>query len=214
VRDQSLYTALQYFIMFVSLVLQCWLGIGATIAYFKVARGEAVVFGDVVSGGRFVWRIVIASILFGLIVAGALLIPVIFAALVIFPMMRAGPTVSGVIMFLVSCGFAVGLFLVIFARLMPFYYLIIDRNARIVGSLQVAWQMTSGRAATIVLIVFGQFAIILAGFLAFCVGLIFALPFVSLLQVVTYLALSGSATVELEPVPEPELETDAWEEDL
>jgi hypothetical protein len=205
VKDPVFSSGLQFAVIFVNFVIQVWLGIGVTIGLLKIARGDAVALEDVFSGGRFLWRTLVASLLCGLIMLGALFVP-IFVMFALVPMLQGNSSVVAVIVFPAVCVISVFAFLFLMARLLQFYYLIIDRNARIVESLQVAWKMTKNRASTIVLLILGQFAIVLAGFLAFCVGLVFALPFISLLQVVTYLALRGSAA----PAPV----ADAWEEDL
>jgi uncharacterized membrane protein len=100
------------------------------------------------------------------------------------------------------------LFLYLSARLLLFYFLVIDRNAGVVESIGLAWQMTRGRVGTIILVYLMQLTLILAGLVSLCVGLIFTLPLRSLLMVVTYLAIVGPPTA-----PE-RMPLFRWEEDL
>ena len=58
---------------------------------------------------------------------------------------------------------------------MAFYYLIIDRDAGVIESIQLAWQITRGRAGTSFWLISCSSCFV-AGFLAFCVGLVFAAP--------------------------------------
>jgi uncharacterized membrane protein len=111
--------------------------------------------------------------------------------------------------FVFGCACCAVLFLYMIARLSQFYYLVIDRNAGPIESIQLSWQLTRHRAGTIVVIYLLGIVLNLAGFLALCVGLIFTLPLNSLLQAARYLALIGTA----KPVQEAPFEQN-WEQDL
>ncbi len=94
------------------------------------------------------------------------------------------------------------------ARLMQFYFLVIDRDAGVIESIGLAWQITHGRGGTIIVVYLMQCVLYVGGLLAFCVGLVFTIPLSSLLMVVTYLAAAG-------PVKAPErVPLLRWEEDL
>jgi uncharacterized membrane protein len=81
-------------------------------------------------------------------------------------------------------------------RMSQFYYLIIDRDAGILESLQASAEITRGKAAMLFVIYLLNGAINIAGMLACGVGLIFTLPFGVLLLIVTYLALTGQPTAD------------------
>jgi uncharacterized membrane protein len=80
-------------------------------------------------------------------------------------------------------------------RLGLFIYVVIDQNAGVFSSLALAWQLCKGRMANLALVYLLVVTVNLAGFLMFCVGLIFTLPFCSLILAVTYRALTGWGTV-------------------
>src|SRR5262249_5658296 len=77
-------------------------------------------------------------------------------------------------------------------RFCMFYYMVIDRDAGVFESFRQSWQCTRNQTSTITLVFCVQLAILLAGLLAFCVGLIFAIPLGNLLVPVTYLFLTGA----------------------
>jgi hypothetical protein len=88
--------------------------------------------------------------------------------------------------------------------------LIIDEKAGIADSLQRSSAITRGNVLMLFVLYLLGGAINVGGLLACCVGLFFTQPYVLLLWVVTYLALTGQPTadplakgppiVELEPL--------------
>jgi uncharacterized membrane protein len=171
------------------IVIQLWLGIGMNLGLLKIARQRPVSPEVLFTGGRSLVTLVLACIvLVGMLVVPALGIAVALSALFV-AVLPAGPLVA--ILFLLGCGgsvSALGLYLV--ARLLQFYFLVIDRNFGILDSIRGSWQLTQGRAATIILVYGVQICVVLGGFLACCVGLVVALPVSSVMSVVTYLALA------------------------
>jgi uncharacterized membrane protein len=89
-----------------------------------------------------------------------------------------------------------------------YYYLVIDRNLGAIEALRQSWRLCRDRVGTIILVFFLQMAIGIAGLLALCVGLIFALPLAGLTLPVTYLALTGTKST---PAEKPE---SFWEDEL
>ena len=73
--------------------------------------------------------------------------------------------------FLVASTLAAVFFIYFSSRLLMNYYLIIDRDAGVFDSLFHSWELCRDKVGTIILVMFVQFAIVLAGFLAFCVGI-------------------------------------------
>jgi uncharacterized membrane protein len=94
------------------------------------------------------------------------------------------------------------------ARLALYYYLVIDRRAGAIESLRQTWELCRDRSGIIVLVLFLNMAIVLAGFLALCVGLVFALPLANLLFPVTYVAITGTRPLR------PEKPEFLWEDDV
>jgi hypothetical protein len=193
VRDPNAFKVLYILCLFASIVVQAWFGIGMALAMLKIARGELVTFEDVFRGGRFLLTALLAMVVHKVLIA----IPIAVATGVIIGgivMMENQSGVAAFLLFLVMSSAAGLVFILLAARLSMYYYLIIDRDAGVLDSLLRSWRLSRNQVGTITLVYFVQFAVFLAGLLACVVGLIFALPLISLLEVVTYLALIGGAT--------------------
>ena len=67
-------------------------------------------------------------------------------------------------------------FIYVFARLSMYYYLVIDRDAGVLDSLQHSWRTVSSTRSERYPGVLRSFRLILAGLLAFCVGSDLRLP--------------------------------------
>jgi hypothetical protein len=206
VRDENTFKFLYILSLFAAQVLQFWLAIGMTLTMLKIARGLPVAFEDLFSGGRFVLTTILAWIVHKVVIA----VPVLVATGVIVGgifMMENQSGVAAFLLFLFVSGLAGLVFIYLAARVSMYFYLVIDRDAGVLDSLLLSWRLCQNQVGTITLVYFVQFAVLLTGFLAFCVGLIFALPLIPLLEAVTYLALTGGATSgEKEP-------RFVWEED-
>jgi uncharacterized membrane protein len=189
-RDATLFTITRGVVQIASGIVGVWLGIGQARAYLKIARGEPVEFSEIFRGGRYVMTTFFATIIFVMI----LFAPIMLAVGVIsFGMAAAGPSsVVGVVLFLVGASLAAVFVVYVTARLALYYYLIIDRNAGPIDSLRQTWELCRDRAGMILLVLFLNIAICIAGLLALCVGLVFALPLANLLIPVTYVAMTGT----------------------
>jgi phage FluMu protein Com len=82
-----------------------------------------------------------------------------------------------------------GIFLLIW--FWPFYYLIVDEKASVTESFGLASTVTEGNRLTTVVIWLVSVGIMIIGFLALCIGVVFAAPLVSLLWATSYLMMSG-----------------------
>jgi hypothetical protein len=191
-RDETVYRLLYVLTLFGAIVLQIWVAwIGQTIALLKIVRGEPVAFEDVFKGGRMVLTTILASIVMLALIAVPILIAVgaITAGLV---MMQNQSGLGAVLLFLVV-SVPIGVVVVFLTvRLYMYYYMVIDRDAGVFESFRQSWQCTKYQASTITLVFCLELAILLAGFLALCVGLIFAIPLANLLVPVTYQFLTGT----------------------
>lgn len=203
-RDPTVFRLLFILVQFSGIVISVWLGIGQGRAYLKIARGEPVEFAEIFQGGRFVLTTILASILFIVVLAAPILVAVGVITFGILAM--ANQQIAGLFLFLLVSTLAGLFFIYISSRLALYYYLIIDGNAGVFDSLQQSWQLCRGNVGTIVLVCCLQAAIVLAGVVAFCVGLIIAVPLASLLLPVTYLALTGTRSTSSD---KPEL---VWDE--
>jgi hypothetical protein len=207
VRDQFLFGIITVLMAFGALVMQVWLSIGQTMAMLKIVRRQPVVFEDVFRGGRYVLTTILASILFGVMLVGPIGIAV---ALIVFgvTLMANQRGVAAALLFVVVATAAAALVVVLTCRLIMYYYIVVDRNAGVIDSLRQSWHLTKGRTGTIVLVYLVQFAIVIAGLLALCVGLIWAVPLATLLLAVLYVALTGTWRLGSE---KPDM---IWEEDF
>jgi hypothetical protein len=77
-----------------------------------------------------------------------------------------------------------------------FYYLIIDRNLGVMDSLSKAKEITNGNKMTLFLMHLVCMGLSIAGLLAFCVGIFAVIPYITLLQVMVYLSMTGQATID------------------
>jgi uncharacterized membrane protein len=174
----------------VTLVIQTWLGIGMNLGLLKIARQEPVSFGVLFTGGRYLVTTILAGICVGAIMFVTVIVPASFLGMLAAAL--AGRSTAGVSVVVIGCAAFAVLALYQLARLAQFYYLVIDQNCGVFDSIRLSWQWTQNRAGIIVVIYLLQLVLVIAGFLALCVGLIFTMPLSSLLLVVTYLALAGA----------------------
>jgi uncharacterized membrane protein len=100
--------------------------------------------------------------------------------------------ISGFVCFIVP-GIIVGL---MFSQVL---YLVLDRQVPVFESFGVSRSLMVGNKGTLFLIWLLEFGLMCLGLLAFCVGSVVVLPFVSLIGAVTYLTLIGEPTVAAQP---------------
>lgn len=72
-----------------------------------------------------------------------------------------------------------------------YYFLIVDRNAGAMESFSMAYEFCQMNSGTTLLIWLVSILIAIAGLLAFCIGIIFAAPLISMMYAVAYLKMSG-----------------------
>mgnify|MGYP003678161105 CR=1 FL=1 len=73
----------------------------------------------------------------------------------------------------------------------PFYWLVVDQKTGVMDSFKVALAIAKVNVGTTVLIWLASMAIILLGLIALVVGLLFAIPLVSLVFATAYLMMAG-----------------------
>jgi uncharacterized membrane protein len=206
-RNNGVLPFVAIFVAYVaSMVINMWLFAGEARAYLKIARGQPVTFGEVFQGGRYILTMIGAGIMFGIV----LLVPVMVCLGVSFGVFGLlGRESAGGLAFLVI-GIAMTTILAFYlsARLMVYFYLIVDRDAGAIESLQLSWDLTRNKAGTMFVVMILALAVYIAGILAFCVGIIFSLPLAFLMFTVTYLALVGNTS------PPPKKADLIWEDEL
>lgn len=194
IRDEFFLAAMRFAAIFGSYVIQFWLSAGMSLALLRIVRRQQVSFQDVFTGGQYVLTTILAALLCGLICAGPILLAFVGGAAVILLMQNGISALPLLLMIIIVTAFVTVAFY-LSARLMQFYFVIVDRNAGVIESLQTSWLLTKNRVSTLILVYLLQTTINLAGLLACCVGLVFALPLSNLLLAVTYQALTGQTPV-------------------
>jgi hypothetical protein len=192
----------------VTLVISVWVTIGMNMGLLRIARRQPVSFGVIFAGGRRLLSMIVAAAAMTIIVVLVIAVP----ATMLFGLVSAlrRQTSVALLGFVVAGASLAVLALYLMARLLQFYFIVIDRRAGPFASLRLSWEWTRGRAGTIVVVYLLQIVLNLAGLLALCVGLIFTMPLSSLLPVVTYLSLAGT---QEQPQRRNAL-AEPWEEDL
>lgn len=193
VRDENAYKLLLAMAYFFAYVFQFWLGIGMTLATLKIARGEPLSFEEVFGGGHFLLTVILAWIVHKILIA----LPIAAAVGVIFGGILLMENLTGVgvfLLFLVVSGLAGLIFIFVATRLSLYYYLVIDHGAGVLDSLVESWRLCRNQVGTITLVYCVEFAVFIAGVLAFCVGLVLAVPLINLIDTVLYLAIVTGAT--------------------
>lgn len=101
-----------------------------------------------------------------------------------------GDILWGIAVVLAMCALIVpGIFVAL--MLWPYYLFIIDRDQGVFESFSSAQQFTEGNKMTMFVVFLANMGIVLAGCLTFIIGLVFAVPFVSLMVIVCYLMMTG-----------------------
>ncbi len=196
-----------------SAIIQAWLGIGLKLALLRIVRGQPASGQLLVSGGRYVLTTLLAWLVFLL-----MLIPLL--SLPIFVTGFAGAFVGQqpgtlVLIMLAACLSFLLLAFYTCTRFMQYPYLIADREAGVLDSLQrsCAADQRSRRDDHPGLPAWR--ALFAGGLITCCVGFIFTMPLAQMILAVTYLSLVGPAPRRehvpflAEPAP-----LAVWEEDL
>jgi len=206
VRDPILSAVMRIAVTFAVYVVGFWLNVGTNLALLKIARRQEVVFEDVFTGGRYVLTTILAWLVMTACVAGPMVLA-FFGFTALFPLIQDDPSVLPVLLAVVVVGVLGATAVYLSVRLSQYPFVVIDRNAGVFESLRTSWYLTRNQVPTMILVYLLWITIILAGFLALCAGLIFAIPLASLLLAVTYQALTGQS-------PDAELQfLDNWDID-
>ncbi len=195
-----------YFIAVIGVtIFQLWINSGMFLFLLRIARGQEASPGLIFAGGPYLLRLIGATILFYLILFGVAIIGLIPGFVALF---ASGQSAIGVII-MVVCVVAVAIVaIVISLRLSQYMYLIVDRDAGVLESLQTSFEMTKGYVGTVFAVGFLAGLIGLAGIIACGVGALFTGPLAALMVIILYLALINQSTLggkdealaELEPI--------------
>jgi uncharacterized membrane protein len=167
-------------------LLQLFLLLGICRVMLRVARGEPVTIGDALSGGRYLVRAFLASIIFNV---GMLLIAAVFVGPGVFLIVAGGPRPVPLI---VLCLGAIAAFVVtVWLWLMFFFnlYCLVDRDAGAIESLRQARELSSGNMLHLLVLVLAWLGLSVAGYCMCLFGLFFTVPLMFLSQAVAYVAM-------------------------
>ncbi len=201
--DWSKGALLQFGVLFGAYVFNAWLGAGQNLAMLAVSRREPAVLARLIQGGRFVLRSILAAIVFMLAIGTIFVVNMIWAS-IFARLFRA----SGAPLAISALSMAISVVAVLYVsvRFSQFPYMIVDQNASALDSLRGSWEATRGRSGTLALVYAMLLVINLAGLLACFVGLIFTIPYSTLVLAVTYLSMTGL------PVGGGKSEQGSWDE--
>jgi len=191
VGDERLALALAFLLFAVGMIIQTWLATGVFRGMLRIARGKRVPFDVVFSGARYLVTIVLAGIVVVLIFLAVYIAIGLTVGFVAWWL--EGPIIG--LLFLGAFVVYAVVMLYLSARLLQFFYVIIDERAGVFDSCRRSWQLTEKRAGTVIAIYLLLAANLIAGLLACGIGLIVAVPFNTLILAVTYLALAGKLNV-------------------
>jgi hypothetical protein len=154
----------------------CVTTVAQTYALLQVARSRRITFDGVVSSLRYLPRFVGATILYllatGLTVLGAM-IPI---GLAVTLAAQHSPVASIVVMVLGAAA-TVTLLIAVAVRLYLFPYALIDRDLGAYESLRYCFEITRGYQIELIGLAIVAWLIGVAGILAFCIGILFTIPF-------------------------------------
>ena len=188
-----------------SMLLQMWLNAGLLLFMVNVARGREPAIGQVFGGGPFLLRYCVAAILVG---GGVFSIVAILAVPVAATYGLAGTDSPALPIVAVLCGILALAALIWYSIKMSLYaYLIVDRDAGMIDSIRLSFELTKGNELLIFLVGLVSIPIGMVGFLACIVGIVFTIPFTMLLFAMTYVAIVGRTGLvkpDIEFLPELE----------
>ncbi len=162
-----------------SLAFQLFLAIGQAKLALKVARNEPVGISELFKGGPQYLPVLGASALIGLLCVGVCLLGATATAFI-------GPAVG--LPVLLTFGV---LGIVCSLIFWPYFYLLVDDQTGIVESFSVAYKIGSQNKLNSFVLFLCSIAVVIVGFLACFVGLIFAYPLAAMIWPVAYLEMTG-----------------------
>jgi len=203
--DRLQFLLVRFGVFFAGYVFHVWLSIGQNLALLGLARRERSLLERVFHGGRFLLTTMLAGIVFALAVGLIVLVNMIWIPILSGILGPHNPAI--VLVFAVGITIAVIASIYVSARFSQFPYMILDHNAGVVDSLRFSWQVTRQRVGTLTLVFTMLYLINLGGLLACFVGIVFTVPFTSLMLAVTYLSLTG------QPLEGEKIEPESWDEE-
>ena len=187
--------ALTGLVSIATLIFVIWVGIGQAVVLLDIARGRQAAFSDIFGGGRFLVRVVVATLLYMFMTLGAF---AVIAAVAGGLASLVGSNDQNVISAVFGVGMLVAMGVLVYAslRLSQFYYLIIDRGAGPLESLKLSVEATRGKVFGLLGLFLLAGLVNLGGILACGVGMVATIPFTWLLLAVAYASLVGGPVAD------------------
>ena len=178
-----------------------FVNIGQTIAFLKIARGEPTQISDIFTGGPFLLKLILATIVVGLVTWLGLLLGVAPGGIL---MAMSGPRDLTAIAVLVLGLLAMGLVMSAFwVRISQYMFAAVDDpDLGVMGSIRRSIDVTRGQFWGISLVYFLVFLINIVGLLMLGIGLLFTIPLSFVMFAVMYVALAGRSPVAAESAPD------------
>jgi hypothetical protein len=178
-----------------SMLFSLWISIGLVVVMLDIAHGRPAriaLFG----GGRYLFRFILAYILMVLMAGGVVLGALLIGAFGMAAAAAAGPDRQWLGMLIFIPALLAGYFaaFLVSLRFSQFIYLIVDRDLGAIESLRESFRITRGHVLMLFVISLLGGVINAAGMMACFVGMLFTTPYIILMMVVAYLAVSGQAT--------------------
>lgn len=179
---------------FVVPVVRWHLGIGRCIVLLKMVRGEPVDIGELFRGGRFLVRKGLAEIIKGILntlTIMGLMVPFVMA------LMAFQRNQDAIVLFLFAAfGFSMLVLLMVMLKYWPTTYVLIDQDPPGTNCLRIASELTRGHRMTSFGLAILAGIVGAGGYLALCIGILFAVPIGHLMFTVAYCDLTGQPTVD------------------
>ncbi len=205
VGDQVTIGVLTFAFVAASMVLGLWLWVGQSMALLKLARGQRTEFAEAFRGGRFLVRMIVASLVMFLLFVVLALVCVLPAGLAFSV---AGRTPVNVGHFV---GFVLGLAGVVVAigagvRVFMYVYVIVDTDCGAIESLNQSLAVTRGHTFELIGLAIMGILINLLGLLMCLVGVIFTGSLTTLMSATAYAMLVGGGAGGYTAKPSSDLE--------
>ena len=168
-------------------VLQTWLYIGMALFFLKIARGQNAEVAEIFTGGPFLLKIILASILLSLIVLGV-------GLACVGPLSLIASLISkDVVAVFFAIGAVIAFFILVYVSLAlsQYYYLIIDRNMDVIDAFKLSNELMRGNKLTLLGIGVLSIIIMFIAALPLLLGLLVAIPYFTLMYAVIYLSVTG-----------------------
>ncbi len=168
----------------------------------KIARGQRFEFGELFAYRPQFWPFLGVVLLLGLAYAAVAMVIAVPTSIVVFGISRpAGPEAmmgAVIIAIAVTCLIATIPWVIIWLFFGQAPFLVLDREVPVLESFGLSKNLMVGNKGTLFLIWLLEIAVAILGFCACCAGLLFAVPFLRLLNVVTYMTLIGDKGITMQ----------------